>query len=166
MKHMAYDPEPRPCPRSDGGQVRPLQPWYLGFATRPKEPVAVVHSAIALILACFLLLAGGCSRLGSGGSQRELTADGAKVALLELLRTNRPKDLSVDTEQLSQRAAEFTAGPDGLFWGPFYIDLVEKTYRYALVYGPCTWGFQGQFELRQGRWVALAPKVHDISKHR
>jgi len=156
---MACHPEPRPCPRSGGAQVRPLQLWFIGFATRPKKPAAVVHSGISLILACFLLLAGGCSRLGSGGLQRELTADKAKVALLALLQTNRPEDLSVDTEKLSQQPGEFTARSGGLSWGPLYIDLAKKTYSYSAVHGPCTWGYQGQFELQQGRWVALAPRV-------
>jgi hypothetical protein len=135
-----------------------LQPWFIGFATRAKKPAAVLHSGIALILACFLLLAGGCSRLGSGGLQRELTADEAKVALLALLGTDRPKDLSVDTEELSQRPGVFVT-EGGLSWGPLYIDLAKKTYSYSVVYGRCTWGYEGQFDLRQGRWVALAPRI-------
>ena len=118
----------------------------------------MLHSGIAPILACFLLLAGGCSRLGSGGVQRELTADEAKGALLALLRTDRPKDLSVDPEQLSQQRGVFVT-EGGLSWGPLYIDLAKKTYSYSVVYGPCTWGYLGQFELRQGHWVALAPRI-------
>jgi hypothetical protein len=87
----------------------------------------------------------------------------AKEALLALLRSNMPPNLRLDTEVLS-RQAETPDGTSGAFsWGPLFIELSAKTYAYWITYSsrsrPCTWHYQGDFEFRQGHWVALAPRV-------
>jgi hypothetical protein len=132
--------------------------------------------AVALTLASCLILGEGCSREGAtrrarpgvaeprpGSGERPTIAE-AKEALLALLRSNRPPNLRVDTEELSRQAHKPAATGGTSTWGPILIDLSAKTYAFSVTYAagsrrPCTWTYQGEFEFQHGRWVALAPRL-------
>jgi hypothetical protein len=48
----------------------------------------------------------------------------------------------------------------GLCWGPFGLDLAQKSYRFEFAYvGGCREVYEGLFEIENGRWVARPPKL-------
>jgi hypothetical protein len=126
--------------------------------------------AASLMLTCCQIHAGGCSQqgsredvhLGKKGAQHDSdgrpTITEAKEALLAALKSKEMADLSwVDPVELIQQA-ERPAGTDGtLHWGPFRINLRDKTFSYTVVYGPdrkCAITTAGHFVAKWGRWTA------------
>jgi hypothetical protein len=55
------------------------------------------------------------------------------------------------------------SGAGAPWWGPFSLELKAHEYTYELAFGEpprvCRWHYRGKYELRQGRWVALPPRV-------
>jgi hypothetical protein len=103
---------------------------------------------LAVLMACF-----------QGVVRQRLTVVQAREALLALLRSGRVEDLRQLDQQGLSRQAERPAGPGGTwYWGPFLINLPERSYSYQITYGRrCALISVGRFEARYGRWIAHPP---------
>ena len=124
----------------------------------------------ALLLACGLA---GCvsessspdngSNPATQAAPPELTAERARSALIELIRSPDPGQLKdFPLERFAADGAESWA--DGsASWGPFALHLRAREYSYSRAFGApprvCRWHFRGGFEFKQGRWVAMPPRV-------
>jgi hypothetical protein len=92
----------------------------------------------------------------------ELTAERARTALIELIRSPEPGELKdFPLERFASDGVE--SGPTSSSWGPFSLHLTEREYSYARAFGEpprvCRWRYRGSFELRGGQWVALPPRI-------
>src|SRR5580765_7743937 len=92
----------------------------------------------------------------------ELTAEIARAALIDLIRSPESGPLS-DFPLNDYIGRGVDGSGDSLSWGPFALDIKEREYKYTVAFGEpprvCTWHYSGKFELQEGRWVALPPKV-------
>jgi hypothetical protein len=90
-----------------------------------------------------------------------LTGADAKDALLELIRS-KPKGMGwADPVKLSKEAVVYDTATDTGSFGPLDLDFARRTYAFTILYGGtrgCALRYQGSFQLRQGRWVALPPR--------
>ncbi len=94
----------------------------------------------------------------------QLTAEVAQAALQALLKSPEAGELKEIPERCFVGAALKVDEEHGeAQWGPFQLGLDGKWYTYTLAYGSpprvCTWFYRGEFRMRDGRWVALPPKV-------
>jgi hypothetical protein len=91
----------------------------------------------------------------------ELTAERAKGALIDLIRCPEPGELK--DFPLERFEKEGVVRGDSPSWGPFSLDLKAHEYTYDRAFGQpprvCRWHYRGKFELREGRWVGLPPRV-------
>jgi hypothetical protein len=92
----------------------------------------------------------------------ELTAERARAALIELVRSPEPGELKdFPLERFAGDGVE--GGAESPSWGPFSLHLTAREYSYTRTFGQpprvCRWQYRGGFELRAGRWVALPPRV-------
>jgi hypothetical protein len=116
----------------------------------------------ALVVACVAGCAPVARQPGPEPPPPELTAEQARVALIELIRSPEPGELK-DFPLERFVGAGVEGGADSPSWGPFSLHLRERVYTYSRTFGQpprvCRWECRGEFELRAGRWVALAPRV-------
>jgi hypothetical protein len=117
----------------------------------------------ALVLACGAI---GCAPAdpepAAEAPAPELTAERARAALIELIRSPDPGALK--DFPLGRFVGDgVEGGAESPSWGPFSLHLKEREYTYSRAFGPpprvCRWEYRGRFELRAGRWVALPPRV-------
>ncbi len=117
-------------------------------------------------LAVFALAFGGCAPVTLGpvpeAAPAELTANQARAALIELIRSPEPGELKeFPLERFVGNGVE--GGAEAPTWGPFFLRLKEREYTYSRTFGQpprvCRWQYRGGFELRAGRWAALPPRV-------
>ena len=99
---------------------------------------------------------------GEQAAPPELTAEQARAALIDLIRSPEPGELkSFPLERFAGDGLE--GGPESPSWGPFSFHLPAREYSYARTFGQppqvCRWQYRGGFELRAGRWVALPPQI-------
>ena len=119
---------------------------------------------ITIALACGL---SGCARdepqPEPDEALPELTAERAREALIDLIRSPEPGELQ--DFPLAQFEGEGVVTDDDHTpsWGPFSLRLAEREYTYIRVFGEpprvCRWHFRGSFEFKNGQWVALPPRV-------
>jgi hypothetical protein len=110
------------------------------------------------------LLPGCSSDSRSSASEPVLTAELAKDALLDRMRSKAglPYINRFDTENWAK--VEIRAGKDGSydFGGLFRINPSKKTY--TMLIRPrsgvkaCSFEFRGEFIFREGKWLADSPK--------
>src|SRR5579885_240889 len=99
--------------------------------------------------------------VSEGEAAPELTPEAAKAALIDLIRSETTTHLEgFPLERYADDLPERGKGQTA-FWGPFQIELGDRTYSYTRRFGQpprvCTWEYRGEFEMRDGRWVALPP---------
>jgi hypothetical protein len=97
-------------------------------------------------------------------SPDHLRSTDAKVAMLELIQSNPQKFTGLDADELSEEGFKGGWFGEPTTWGPFKVNLKDKTYEYWKRYGSstsrvCTEHGIGEFKWQDGRWIALAPKV-------
>jgi hypothetical protein len=118
----------------------------------------------SLALCCALV---GCATHapqseGEEPSPPDLTAERARTALIDLIRSSDPGALKdFPLERFERDGVE---GADGSqHWGPFSLHLKEREYTYSRIFGEpprvCRWHYRGGFVLREGWWMALPPRV-------
>jgi hypothetical protein len=95
---------------------------------------------------------------------RPLTAEHATEALANWVRSEDGMQFIAIKDAVTDLARKEATSVGQIFeWGPFAIDLHQKEYTFALVYGPpqrtCTWKYLGTFEWRESGWMANAPRV-------
>jgi hypothetical protein len=93
----------------------------------------------------------------------KLTPETAQAALIDLIRSDSAGHLKgFPLDDFTKSPVEGGPGQSAK-WGPFRMALGEKQYHYTLApredARACAWEFQGAFELRDGRWMALPPQV-------
>ncbi len=94
----------------------------------------------------------------------ELTAEQAKTALSDLLRTHRFPYLEDDyVEQIAMTPVK-VYDRETASWGTFRFDLKAQTYSYSISrYADEKKGyhaeFGGGFDLKEGAWIAKPPRV-------
>ncbi len=94
-------------------------------------------------------------------SSPPLSGAAAKSALLELIRT-KPDGLKWASHTELSEAAVVDNGKGMAWFGPFYLDLNARTYDFRVEYGQqrvCTWFYQGSFDINNGKWAALPPRL-------
>ncbi len=116
---------------------------------------------------CLCLATAACSRSGhapSGAGTHEaqamLTAEQARQALLELIRS-RPDAFigSPDPDKLARIPLEDRA--DGKYaFGTFVLDLINQRYSADIGHdAPELYSYKGSFARRDGHWIASDPEV-------
>jgi hypothetical protein len=111
----------------------------------------------------------GLMLLMAGCSEPELTAEDAKAAMIELLRTTQldyMRGFPVD-EAAKEPVHVYESGSAA--WADFSFDLKTKKYSYRVERGDrnakdhFAAGYEGTFEYKQGKWVALKPRMTYIT---
>src|SRR5436309_724568 len=120
--------------------------------------------ALALTASGLGLVPGCSSHSDSSGTEPVLTAEIAKDALVDRMRSKSglPYIYNFDAEEWAKVAVR--AGEDGRydFGGLFQINLSKKTYTMLIRPKPgakaCSFEFEGNFVLKDSKWLADSPK--------
>jgi hypothetical protein len=123
-------------------------------------------TATAAVL-CLCAAATGCSRSGRSSSeartketQTMLTADQAKQAVLELIRSHIDTFIgSPDPGKLAELPLE-DRGEGKYAFGAFVVDLPNRRYSADIGHdAPELYSYTGSFARQDGRWIASDPEV-------
>src|SRR5262245_27497931 len=121
----------------------------------------------ALVLVCVII---GCAPVDPEPAAEiappELTAERARAALIDLIRSPDPGELK-DFPLGRFIGDAVQGGVEAPSWGPFALHLEEREYTYSREFGEpprvCRWQYRGRFDLRDGQWVALPPYLENQS---
>lgn len=104
-----------------------------------------------------------CGVTGCGKAALDLTAEQARTAMIELIRSPEPgqlKDFPLD-QFVNDGVKIYKDGSTS--WGPFSFSLNTKEYTYEQAFGEaprvCRWHYRGGFEFKGHQWFALPPRV-------
>ena len=112
------------------------------------------HRTLLLASACTLLVFAGWATRNFCRGRAELTADVAKIALVELSETSDDSDLRRFLESLKREELNSDDGGKVARSGPLTCDLSARTFVFDV---GSTDGFiewSGTFDRQNGKWVA------------
>jgi hypothetical protein len=124
-------------------------------------------------LSVVVCVSGGAFLVGCGEAPElttpELTGEQAKAAMIDLLRsTDLDYMRGFPLDQFANKAVK--SHQDGsCSWADFHFDLKARKYSYTVERGERNTKahfaaqYEGAFEFKQGKWVALEPRVKWIT---
>jgi hypothetical protein len=123
--------------------------------------------AFVIFGAIFVTLAGCASQsLSSSSQERRLTAERAKVALLDMMRSELAAHLGWFDGDVADKMSKMTVEPqqDGCYrWGAFNFNTSKLLYTFVVEPrregSACVLEYKGAFERNDGRWVATPPEL-------
>jgi hypothetical protein len=134
-------------------------------------PMSIRRTFASAFLGVAVSVLGGCSsqpeQPPSTRQEEKLTPERAKVALLEMMRTEPGIDLGWFAGDVPDKLSKMTieADEDGWYvWsGAFRLNPAKAIYTLTVRPQPgaraCVFEYEGSFVSKDGRWIATAPRL-------